>query len=106
MPDTCSGALSEMTRRGPDAIEETDPASDGLRAKNGDVDELGCRADGLYIGSRIDKCMYGVFLRHEFTIRAYEATWSRFRGDGRIAVCTLRYEAYASSCWRAYNTAL
>ena len=37
--------------------------------------------------------MYGVFLRHELTIRAYEATWARFRGGGMIAVGMLRYDA-------------
>jgi hypothetical protein len=43
--------------------------------------------------------MYGTAASAALTARAYDATWSRFRGGGRMAEWTFRYEAYASS-WR------
>lgn len=46
--------------------------------------------DGSYIGNRTDSCMYGTEWRAALTTRAYEATWSRVRGGGRMAVCTFR----------------
>lgn len=46
--------------------------------------------DGSYIGRRTDSCMYGTAARAAHTARAYDATWARLRGGGRIAVCTFR----------------
>ena len=45
-----------------------------------------CIIEGSYMGSLTDSCMYGTEAKAAFTARAYEATWSRFRGGGRIAV--------------------
>ena len=56
---------------------------------------------GSYTGTLTEKCMYGILSRHAWIARAYEGTWVRFRGGGRIATETFRYEAYASSCMRA-----
>jgi len=56
---------------------------------------------GSYTGTRTEMSMYGILLRHAWIARAYEGTWVRFRGGGRIATETFRYEAYANSCMSA-----
>lgn len=49
-----------------------------------------CIIDGSYIGMRTDSCMYGMTFSAALIARAYEATWARFRGEGRMAVWTPR----------------
>lgn len=46
--------------------------------------------DGSYMGNLTDSCMYGTEWSAALTARAYDATLSRLRGGGRMAVCTFR----------------
>jgi len=65
------------------------------------VGEMSWNTEGSYTGTRTERCMKGILLRHAWIARAYEETWVRFRGGGRIATETFRYEAYANSCMSA-----
>lgn len=67
------------------------------------VGETSWNTEGSYTGTRTERCMKGILLRHAWIARAYEETWARFRGGGRIATETFKYEAYANSCKSAYE---
>lgn len=61
-------ALVSDERIGVDGVDDTDESRDGFSCW-GVWKELAWKMDGLYIGSLIENCMYGVRARHALTTR-------------------------------------
>ena len=62
-------ALVSDKRTGVDGVDETDGCRDGFSIWVGVWQELAWNMDGLYIGSLIENCMYGVRARHALITR-------------------------------------
>lgn len=70
-------STNAVTACGAGATEEPEPRfpNPELTADNGVVGVLtGCIADGSYIGSLTDSCIYGTAFSAAFTALAYDAT--------------------------------
>lgn len=62
----------------------------------------GVRTAGSYGGKRTASCMKCEDSRKDRRARAYDGTWALSIGGGRMTDERPRYDAYASSCLRAY----